>query len=73
MAVNNIKALPSVKRPPVIRPPVIRQNEQKMTTVEEKEAVSLVNLMTSGLTLLTESDKKIINSEYLLQDEPVSN
>ncbi len=73
MAVNNIKALPSVKRPPVIRPPVIRQNEQKMTTVEEKEAVSLDNLMTSGLTLLTESDKKIINSEFLLQDEPVSN
>lgn len=68
-----------VKRPPVIRTNKTQQKDLLKKVSSEKdrnkenEAVSLDNLMASGLTLLTESDKKIIDSEFLLQDDPVSN
>lgn len=63
----------TVKRPPVIRTaavvPAAAMPEKEIKTEDKKqEGVSLDNLMSSGLTLLTESDEAVIASELLLQE-----
>lgn len=64
----------TVKRPPVIRTaavvPAAAMPEKEIKTEDKKqEGVSLDNLMSSGLTLLTESDEAVIASELLLQED----
>lgn len=63
-------AAKTVKRPPVIRTAAVIMPEKETKTEDKKqEGVSLDNLMSSGLTLLTESDEAVIASEFLLQED----
>lgn len=64
----------AVKRPPVIKtasavPAVSTPEKAEKAENKQPDGVSLDNLMTSGLTLLTESDEAVIASELLLREE----
>lgn len=60
----------TVKRPPVIRTAAaVPVPTPEKTEDKKQEGVSLDNLMTSGLALLTESDEAVIASEFLLQED----
>ena len=70
-------ALPAIaktaKRPPVIRPAapvVIAAATPAAVTPAAETAADLDNLMSSGLSLLTESDETLIASQSILQEEP---
>ena len=74
LALNARFVIDEIKRPPVVFSK--NDNSMRKTTfpieIDEKndDAVSLDNLMISGINLLTESSEKIIASENLLKDEP---
>lgn len=63
----------TVKRPPVIRTavvPHVSESKEKEIKIENKETeiIALDKLMTSGMSLLTESDEAVMASELLLQE-----
>ena len=74
LALNVRPVINEYKRPPVISSKTDNsiENTHSVMEFDEKndDAVSLDNLMISGINLLTESSEKIIASENLLKDEP---